>query len=120
MRPRAGFTLVELLVVIAIIALLMAILLPSVQRVRRQAEAARCQSSLRQWGTMWSTYDDKMRGFPRDVNCVFMDFSVRKIGLKQLWTLKWHRQFETAGPWTKAGGVQPEDWPEWMKRFKDY
>jgi hypothetical protein len=24
------------------------------------------------------------------------------------------------GPWTKAGGVQPDDWPEWMRGFKDY
>jgi len=23
-------------------------------------------------------------------------------------------------PWTKAGLVQPSDWPQWMKRFKDY
>ena len=38
----------------------------------------------------------------------------------ELWTLKWHRNFDTTGPWTKAGGVQPADWPEWMRRFKDY
>lgn len=54
------------------------------------------------------------------VNCLFMDGSVRRVGLKQLWTLKWHRQFDTAGPWTKAGGVQPADWPEWMRDCKDY
>ncbi len=54
------------------------------------------------------------------VNALFMDFSVRRVGLKELWTLKWHRHFDTAGPWTRAGGVQPEDWPEWMRRFKDY
>jgi len=54
------------------------------------------------------------------VNCLLLDWSVRKIGLKELWTLKWHRQFDTAGPWTKAGGVKPEDWPDWMRRLKDY
>lgn len=54
------------------------------------------------------------------VNCLFVDNSVRKVGLKELWTLKWHRSFNTAGPWTKAGGVQPEDWPEWIRPFKDY
>ena len=53
-------------------------------------------------------------------NGLFMDWSVRKIGLKELWTLKWHRDFDTAGEWTKAGGVQPEDWPQWMRNFKDY
>jgi prepilin-type N-terminal cleavage/methylation domain-containing protein len=67
MRAKAGFTLTELLAVIAIIALLMAILVPSLQRVRRQAKAVRCQSNLRQWGTVWSTYDDKMRGFPSEM-----------------------------------------------------
>jgi len=54
------------------------------------------------------------------VNCLFLDWSVRKVGLKELWTLKWHREFNTAGLWTKAGGVKPEDWPKWMRRFKEY
>jgi prepilin-type processing-associated H-X9-DG protein len=54
------------------------------------------------------------------INGLFCDGSVRKVGLKELWTLKWHKQFNTAGPWTKAGGVRPDDWPEWMRRFKDY
>lgn len=53
-------------------------------------------------------------------NCLFLDWSVRRVGLKELWTLKWDEQADTAGPWTKAGGVQPEDWPEWMRKFKDY
>ena len=54
------------------------------------------------------------------VNYLFMDYSVRKVGLKELWTLKWHQSFNTAGPWTRAGGVEPEDWPLWMRNFKDY
>jgi prepilin-type N-terminal cleavage/methylation domain-containing protein/prepilin-type processing-associated H-X9-DG protein len=54
------------------------------------------------------------------INCLFMDWSVRKVGLKEIWTLKWHRGFNTANEWTLAGGVQPEDWPEWMRKFKDY
>ncbi len=54
------------------------------------------------------------------VNHLFMDWSARKIGLKQSWTLKWHRQFNTNGSWTKAGGVQPSDWPVWMRNFSDY
>lgn len=54
------------------------------------------------------------------INMLFMDWSVRKVGLKELWTLKWHPDFNTAGPWTNAGGVQPEDWPQWMRKFKDY
>jgi prepilin-type N-terminal cleavage/methylation domain-containing protein/prepilin-type processing-associated H-X9-DG protein len=54
------------------------------------------------------------------INCLFLDWSVRKVGLKGLWTLKWHMGWDTAGPWTTRGGVRPEDWPEWMRRFKDY
>jgi prepilin-type N-terminal cleavage/methylation domain-containing protein len=50
----------------------------------------------------------------------FMDSSARKVGLKELWTLKWHRRFNTAGPWTLAGGVHASDWPEWLRPFKDY
>ena len=54
------------------------------------------------------------------LNALFLDGSVRPVGLKELWTLKWHGSFNTAGPWTKAGGVKPENWPPWMRKFKDY
>jgi prepilin-type processing-associated H-X9-DG protein len=54
------------------------------------------------------------------INALFLDWSVRKVGLKELWTLKWHRKYDTANCWTRAGGVRPQDWPEWMRRFKDY
>lgn len=54
------------------------------------------------------------------VNILFMDWSVRKVGLKELWALKWHRSYNTEGPWTTAGGVRPSDWPEWMRDLKDY
>ncbi len=53
------------------------------------------------------------------VNGLFLDWSLRKIGLKELWTLKWSRDFDTHGRWTRAGGVKPEDWPRWMHHFKD-
>lgn len=54
------------------------------------------------------------------VNGLFLDWSVRKVGLKELWTLKWSHDFDRAGSWTKAGGAKPEDWPKWMQGFKDY
>ena len=255
---QGGFTLIELLVVIAVLTLLMALLLPALQRVRNQARAVVCQTNLKQWGmtlelylednegqlprsssrllllsgtsrnddpnvpesvnpvdtrgilfcpmavrpptnTMgmahstfeaWETrvwgatfrgsygvnnwlfsryFDRSTKGHPvifsfrgrsdvpmlldsirsgarpddhsppphiegsvgglkafcinrhsGHVNSLFLDWSVRKVGLKELWTLKWHRNFDTAERWTRAGGVLPEDWPEWMRNFKDY
>jgi prepilin-type N-terminal cleavage/methylation domain-containing protein len=54
------------------------------------------------------------------INMAFLDWSVRKVGLKELWTLNWHKNFNVHGPWTKAGGVQASDWPEWMRSFRDY
>jgi prepilin-type processing-associated H-X9-DG protein len=58
---------------------------------------------------------DRHRG---GINILFLDASVRKVGLKGLWTLRWNGGFSRAGPWTKAGGVQGHDWPEWMRRLK--
>jgi prepilin-type N-terminal cleavage/methylation domain-containing protein len=52
--------------------------------------------------------------------CLFLDYSARKVGLKELWTLKWHKSYNQAGPWTMAGGVTPSDWPDWLRPFKDY
>jgi len=53
-------------------------------------------------------------------NVSFCDFSARKVGLKELWTLKWHKTYNTSGPWTQAGGVNAADWPDWIRPFKDY
>jgi prepilin-type processing-associated H-X9-DG protein len=54
------------------------------------------------------------------VNVLFCDWSVRKVGLKELWTLKWHKSCDVHGKWTRVGGVQAEDWPKWMRTMKDY
>jgi prepilin-type N-terminal cleavage/methylation domain-containing protein len=250
MKKLKGFTLIELLVVITIITLLLAILIPSLQRSRKQAFLVACQSNLKQLGVILEMYTDKSDGFffggaagsgwddwveifqpsygkiklcplakktakeggkgiyaawldkegeesgsyglngwvcrinaaekdlywgtpyvknSKDVpvfldcmsmvgwpdqssippeydgqpssadtlpeqmknfcinrhgkgetNCLFMNWSVRAVGLKQLWKLSWHKNFDTKGRWTLAGGVKPEDWPQWMRVFKDY
>lgn len=50
----------------------------------------------------------------------FADWSVRKVGLKELYTLKWHQAWNVNGPMTKAGNVNPETWPDWIRPFKEY
>ena len=63
---KKGFTLIELLVVIAIIALLLAIIMPSLQFVKKQAELTVCLSNLSNLSKAWYAYagenDDKMAG----------------------------------------------------------
>jgi prepilin-type N-terminal cleavage/methylation domain-containing protein/prepilin-type processing-associated H-X9-DG protein len=269
MHKRKAFTLIELLVVIAIIAILMSILMPALQRVKKQARATTCQANVREWALYFSLYTQDYDGsfeegvgdghthhwfnalrayykndhkfcccptatkplldgngnlvgswntfsawgifkgqgyapegdwgsygingwvenpppditsvyegfetknnwrtsnvkgagyiplffdalrfnvFPLEVdtppptedmawegpqhmrracinrhdgftNSAFLDWSVRKVGIKELWTLKWHRTYNTRGPGTSTGGMRPSDWPEWMRRFKDY
>jgi len=257
MDTRKGFTLIELLVVIAIIALLIAILMPALQRVKKQAQAVKCRAYLKEWSLIFAMYTEdndnkfmspgaglwvnplrpyyknggeamrtcptatktlaegasstfaawdlitnpkeeevyrgsfginnwlynlppgkmlwdhptdrnwrttqingannvpmflgcyrwgghpydtgdnskwasvcskpppvegfrKQDGFDRfclnrhnwTVNGCFVDYSVRALGLKELWRLKWHRQFNI--------NAVPPDWPEWMKGIKDY
>lgn len=87
-RARA-FTLIELLVVIVIIAILAAILMPVLGRVKQSAYRTQCLSNLRQVGTSILAYtndnsyqypNNSGGNWPWDVNKVFIDTLVGNYG----------------------------------------
>jgi len=78
-NSKKAFTLIELLVVISIIALLLAILMPSLQRVKQQAQSVVCKTRLRQMATAMVMY------------CEDNDGKVMAVG--------WHDEVEAGDYW---------------------
>jgi len=122
-----GFTLIELLVVIAVIALLMAILVPSLNRVRKQAQFVRCKANLKSYGLMALMYADDGDGKMPDAWTSFYNQHNEYRGEPHRYC-RWHnpdfdlvRHPEYAGPfwpYLKGKGIHIcPSFPEIAKAF---
>jgi prepilin-type N-terminal cleavage/methylation domain-containing protein/prepilin-type processing-associated H-X9-DG protein len=95
-----AFTLIELLVVIAIIALLMAILMPALQRVKKQTWTILCRSNMNQYGLAARMYIDDNEGyFPYSFTWLYKDGGRR---------CRWHDASKNLNIDPELGGVL---WP---------
>ena len=73
------------------------------------------------WGAMSRFLVTRHKG--ENENTLFVDLSARSVGAKELWTLKWHKDFDIRNDYTLAGGATRALWEQnalWMADFKDY
>ena len=87
-QSRSAFTLVELLVVIGIIALLISILMPTLNKARQASRTTACLSNLRQMGNAWAIYTAENKGHLIEY-CWYKDDNNNKIGADGTWNGYW-------------------------------
>ncbi|MBH05829.1 MAG: hypothetical protein CMJ20_05860 [Phycisphaeraceae bacterium] len=95
-QPR-GFTLIELLVVISIISLLIAMLLPSVEKARASGEQITCQTNLRQLGVAMETYINDWNDWMPIYELWYEDHNFSKLVVNPDGTWYWRKNFQVLG-----------------------
>lgn len=103
---RRAFTLVELLVVIGIIAVLIAVLLPVLNRVKRQADTVYCLANLRQFGVGLQLYVNEFRGALPGSGAT----SGRHFFKATFANSTSDRTYSASGTTVPPGPVAPNDW----------
>jgi prepilin-type N-terminal cleavage/methylation domain-containing protein len=121
--PRRGFSIVELMVVIAIIAILMAILLPTLVNAQKQARKVECQSNLRTIGQILVAYMNENNGWLFPVGAEGFDGRPTTLGTNRAPNERWpmyggFKELKSAPhppPWGTATYVEspynPEKFP---------
>lgn len=115
-RGRDAFTLIELLVVIAIVAILIALLLPAVQKIRESANRLACTNNLKQMSLAFHNHHDALSCFPSGGSSNYVDLpSFRSVGQPEIgagqkagWAFQLLPYIEKADVWRGGGGLTIE------------
>jgi prepilin-type N-terminal cleavage/methylation domain-containing protein/prepilin-type processing-associated H-X9-DG protein len=116
---RRAFTLVELLLVVAIFGILVALLLPAVQKVREAANRVKCQNNLKQFGMACHMYHDTNGLLPAGgLHSPGVDVKGEKYSIwgqdKGSWLVRTLPYLEQHAVYQQIPGLDPEDFSDSM------